>query len=34
MRGWKENKIVIVFSLIGALFGGLSIMLIYLEVRI
>jgi phospho-N-acetylmuramoyl-pentapeptide-transferase len=32
MRGWKENKIVGVFSLIGAVFGGLAILLVLLEV--
>ncbi len=28
MRGWKEQKIVIVFSLIGAVFGTVSILLV------
>ncbi|MCL1789499.1 MAG: phospho-N-acetylmuramoyl-pentapeptide-transferase, partial [Oscillospiraceae bacterium] len=32
MKGWKETKIVGVFSLIGALFGIIAILLVVLEV--
>jgi phospho-N-acetylmuramoyl-pentapeptide-transferase len=29
MRGWKENKIVVVFSAVGAVFGLIGILLVY-----
>ena len=32
MRGWKETKIVMVFSLIAALFGTAATLLVYFEV--
>jgi phospho-N-acetylmuramoyl-pentapeptide-transferase len=29
MRGWKENKIVLVFSTLGAIFGLIGVLLVY-----
>ena len=33
LRGWKETKIVMVFSLIAALFGTLAVVLVALELK-
>jgi phospho-N-acetylmuramoyl-pentapeptide-transferase len=33
MRGWKETRIVLVFSLIAAAFGAAATLLVFLEVR-
>jgi phospho-N-acetylmuramoyl-pentapeptide-transferase len=33
LRGWKETKIVLVFSIIAAAFGAAATLLVYLEVK-